>query len=230
MRKVEMMRSNRRALIPVLLTLSVLCWLPAAHAAVLPADVVTVATVTAGSNTVDVPVYIRDTSGTPLGVDQPPGSKIQSYSLKVNYSPASAISLITFTRAGITTTLTPVQEFMPQSAGSISLIDTFQESTNPIPFNLNAALPGDQVGHLSVTLAPTAIPGSTVLLTLDPTLTQLGNEGGTTNETTTNANLALVNGGIVIPPTLSLIVPTLSTWVLILLGMALVAVAIRARS
>src|SRR5712691_9889524 len=120
MRKVEMMRLNRRALVPVLLTLSVLCWLPAAHAAVTPADVVTVATVTAGSTTVDVPVYIRDTSGTPLGVDQPPGSKIQSYSLKVNYSPASAISLITFTRAGITTTLTPVQEFMPQSAGSIS--------------------------------------------------------------------------------------------------------------
>ena len=107
----------------------------------LPADVVTVGTVTTSGSTVDVPVYIRDTSGTPLGLDQPPGSRIQSYSIKVNYSPASAVSSVTFTRAGITQALTPTSEFQPQSPGSASLLDTFQESTNLIPFTLNAAAP-----------------------------------------------------------------------------------------
>ena len=66
---------------------------------------------------VDVPVFIRDVSGTPLGMDQPPGSRIQSYSLKVNYSPASAVTSVTFTRAGITTSLTPSRSW-PRSRGS----------------------------------------------------------------------------------------------------------------
>lgn len=37
-------------------------------------DVVTVGTATASNGTADVPVYIRDTSGTPLGIDKPAGS------------------------------------------------------------------------------------------------------------------------------------------------------------
>ncbi|HEV2718394.1 MAG TPA: hypothetical protein VG323_00125, partial [Thermoanaerobaculia bacterium] len=80
-----------------------------------PADVVTVGSVALASAgaTVDVPVFIRDTSGTPLGIDQPPGSRIQSYSLTVNYSPATAVQSITFTRAGITAPLTPAFESSP---------------------------------------------------------------------------------------------------------------------
>ena len=71
-------------------------------AAALAQDVVTVQTVTADGPTVDVPVFIRDTSGTPLGVDKPAGSKIQSLSIKVAYSPAAAVSSVSFSRAGIT--------------------------------------------------------------------------------------------------------------------------------
>ena len=123
-------------------------------------DVVTVGTVTATSLTVDVPVYIRDLSGTPLGIDQPAGSRIQSYSIKVGYAPAASVSSVTFTRAGITTTLTPTFESSPASAGSISLLDTFQESTNLIPFTSNAAVPGNQVAHLTFNLAPTVTAGS----------------------------------------------------------------------
>src|SRR5204863_1071627 len=87
--------------------------LPAAPAAAqpLPQDVITVGTGTVpAGQVIDIPVFIRDTSGTPLGMDQPPGSKIQSYSIKVNYSPASAVQSITFSRAGITTALTPTFE------------------------------------------------------------------------------------------------------------------------
>ena len=105
-------------------------------------DVVTVGSVNASGSTVDIPVSIRDLSGTPLGMDKPAGSRIQSFSIKVSYAPASAVSSVTFTRAGITAGLTPISEFSPSATGSISLLATFQESTNLIPFTLNAAAPG----------------------------------------------------------------------------------------
>src|SRR4051794_26624401 len=137
----------RRALFPVL-------GLFVITGALLGQDAVTVGTVTADDSTVDVPVYIRDVSGTPLGMDKPAGSKIQSFSIKVLYSPASAISSVTFSRAGITNSLSPTLELSPSGTGSISLLETFQENTNPIPFTLNAGAPGNLVAHLVFTLAP----------------------------------------------------------------------------
>ena len=203
--------------------------LPAAPAAAqpLPQDVITVGTGTVpAGQVVDIPVFIRDTSGTPLGMDQPPGSKIQSYSIKVDYAPASSVQSITFTRAGITASLTPTFESSPTGPGTISLLDTFQESTNPIPFTLNAALPGNQVAHLLVTISPSAPPGA-VTLTLDPTLTQLTDQmgSGATKETVAAGNLLLVNGAI----TVTAFVPALSTWALILLAASLAIIAIRMR-
>jgi hypothetical protein len=163
-------------------------------------DVVTIGTVTASGSSVDVPVYIRDTSGTPLGVDRPAGSKIQSYSIKVTY-PAASVTSVTFSRAGITSNLTPTSEFSPSTSGSISLLDTFQESTNPIPFGSNAPAPGNLVAHLVFQLSSSVVPGSSIPLTLDTSLTQLTDDGGNsaTVETSTNGQLALVNGAINIP-------------------------------
>jgi hypothetical protein len=207
--------------------------LPAAPAAAqpLPQDVITVGTVTTSSNTVDVPVYIRDVSGTPLGIDQPPGSRIQSMSIKVDYSLAASVQSVTFTRAGITTALTPTFESSPSSPGTITLLVTFQESTNLIPFTSNAAAPGNQVGQLHFTLAPGVVPGTTIILTLDSVLTQLTDEGGSgaTKETVTAGNLALVNGAInvVAPPT---DVPALNPYLLLLLSMTLAAVGLRFRT
>jgi hypothetical protein len=203
--------------------------LPAAPAAAqpLPQDVITVGTGTASAgSTIDIPVFIRDTSGTPLGVDQPPGSKIQSYSIKVDYAPASKVQSITFTRAGITASLTPTFESSPTGPGTISLLDTFQESTNPIPFTLNAALPGNQVAHLLITLSASASPGA-LTLTLDPALTQLTDQtgSGATKETVGAGNLLLVNGAV----TITAFVPALSTWALILLAASLAIIAIRMR-
>ena len=125
-------------------------------------DAVTVGTVTASGNSADVPVYIRDISGTSLGRDQPAGSKIQSFVIKVVYAPAAAVQSVTFTRAGITAGLIPAFEASPAPAGSITLIEQFNESTNLIPFTLNAPAPGDQVAHLAFTLSPSAAPGSSI--------------------------------------------------------------------
>lgn len=196
----------------------------AGPAPVPPTDVVTVGSIAVASagSTVDVPVYIRDTSGTPLGIDQPFGSRIQSYSLTVNYSPASAVQSVTFTRAGITAPLTPTFESSPSSAGTISLLDVFQESTNLIPFVSNASLPGNQVGVLHVTISPSATVGSTITLALDPTLTQLANQGGTTTETVGAGNLVLVSGAILVTTS----VPTLSAWALALMAIAFGAIAV----
>jgi hypothetical protein len=221
--------STRNVLAGLARTLFPACLLiaTAAPAAVAPLDVVTVNTVAApAGSVVDVPVSIRDASGTPLGTDQPAGSHIQAYSLKVNYSPAAAVQSVTFTRAGVTASLTPSFESSPSAAGSTSLLDTFSEMTNPIPLTLNSASPaGDPVAHLLVTLSPSATPGTVITLTLDPVLTQLSNQAGTTSETTGNVSLALVNGSITVgPPT---ILPTLSQWALIGLALLLAAIAIR---
>jgi len=182
----------------------------------------------APTTTIDIPVSIRDLSGSPLGMDQPAGSKIQSYSIKVDYAPASSVQSITFTRGGITTSLTPTFESSPSGPGTVSLLDTFQESTNPIPFTLNAAPPGNQVGVLHVTIAAAAIPGTGISLTLDPVLTQLTDQAGSgaTKETVANGNLVLINGLIAVSGQ----VPTLSTWALMLLAISLSAVALRMRS
>jgi hypothetical protein len=205
--------------------------LPAATATAQPQaqDVVTVGSSTAqGGTTITIPVYIRDTSGTPLGIDQPAGNRIQSYSITVNYSPASAVQSITFTRAGITAGLTPVFESSPSGPGSVSLVDTFQESTNLIPFTLNAPAPGNQIGKLTIALSPNASSGA-LPLTLDPVLTQLSNEGGTVKETTTLGNLQLVSGTVTILAQGTANVPTVQTTLLVLLAVALAAVAVRLR-
>src|SRR4051794_22611466 len=162
-------------------------------------DVITVGSATVAGSTVDIPVYVRDTAGTPLGVDQPAGSKIQSFSIRVNYSPSSAISGATFTRAGITASLSPTFESSPSGAGSISWLATFAEGSATVPFTSNAGAPGNQVAHIVFTLSGSGAPGSQIQLTLDSTVTQLTNQGGTTKETTGLGTLSLVNGAITLP-------------------------------
>jgi len=180
------------------------------------ADVVTVGTVAgvAGS-AVDVPVYIRDVSGTPLGMDQPFGSRIQSYGITVNY-PTAAIQSVTFTRAGITAPLTPSFESNPSTPGSITLLDVFQESTNLIPFTSNAPAPGNQIGVLHVVISPAA-PAGPLTLTLASTLTQLSNQSGTITERTTLSTLQLVSGAIAVSQPTP--VPALSPWALTVMAL-----------
>jgi len=110
----------------------------------------------------------------------------------------------------------------PFNVNGMRLVDTFQESTNLIPFTLNGLPPGNQVAHLQVTLSPTVAVGTVITLTLDPTLTQLTNEAGTpaTIETTANSRLVLVNGSITVVPS----VPAMSHLALLMLA-AVLAVA-----
>jgi len=196
---------NRKPLVSLSALLFSLLTILIIAAPAIAQDAVTVGTVTASGSTVDVPVYIRDVAGTTLGRDQATGSRIQAYSIKVTYAPASAVQSVTFSRAGITASLSPGFESTPSTTGSISLLTSFQESTNLIPFTINAPAPGDQVAHLVFTLSPSAAPGSSISLSLDSSLTQLNNQGGDKSETTSNGGLTLTDGAINIPQ-LSLVV------------------------
>ncbi|HET7436083.1 MAG TPA: hypothetical protein VFN10_15340 [Thermoanaerobaculia bacterium] len=189
-----MTRSRAAVLSFVLATFTM--FLPAARA--VAQDVVSVGTVSISGSVADVPVYIRDTPGTPLGIDKPAGSKIQSFSIKVTYAPASAVQSVSFSRAGITAGLTPTSEFAPATNGSASLLATFRETTNLIPFTPSASGDGDVVAHLLFTLAPSVTPGTTITLSLDPALTQLTDEGGdaATKESAGNGELTLHDGAI----------------------------------
>ena len=164
-------------------------------------DVVTVGTVTASGTNVTVPIYVRDVTGTPLGVDRPAGSRIQSLSIKVVYSPTASISSISIARAGVTASLNPTSEFKPVTSNSVSLLTTFSESTSPIPFRSNPSAPGDLVAQLTIALSSAAEPGTSIALTLDTSLTQLTDAGGTaaTKETVANGELKVVNGAVQVP-------------------------------
>ncbi len=176
--------------------ISCLCLLPAALAAQDGATVGGALSAPPGA-TIEVPVYARDVSATPLGVDQPAGSRIQSLSYKVTFTPASSVASKLFSRAGITAGLTTVFEVAPTTATTASYLGTFDEVTSPIPFSLDAAPPGDQVLKITVTLAATA-PAGTIDLTLDPTATLFANQAGSTEESLANGWLALTDGAITV--------------------------------
>jgi hypothetical protein len=227
------MKSFRNILRASLLVVSAITLLPATPVAAqpIPRDEVTVGIVN-GSGVVDVPVSIRDVSNTSLGMDQPVGSRIQSYSLKVNYAPAGAVQSITFSRAGITAGLSPTFENSPAAPGTISLLDTFPEATNLIPFTLDALPPGNRVAHLLVTVDPSVAPGTVITLTLDPVLTQLTDEGGSpaTIESVANNRLALINGSITVTAAATAeAIPTLGQWALGGLVVLLALAALRLR-
>lgn len=147
--------------------------------------------------TVVVPVYARDLSLTPLGVDRPAGELIQSLSYKVTFTPASSVASKLFARAGITAGLAPIFQATPTTATTASYIGTFDEATNPIPFTLDAAAPADQVLKITVTLAATA-PAGKIALTLDPAATLFANQAGSIEETSANGWLALADGEITV--------------------------------
>lgn len=159
-------------------------------------DVVTVASGASGlpDTVVEIPIHVRDLSHSPLGVDRPAGERIQGFAIKVAWNPAGAVGYSDFARAGITAALTPSYETVVRSGNTASYVLHFDETTDPVPFVLDAAAPGDPVAKLLLTLAPHA-PAGLVTLTLDP-VTALANQAGTIEETVGLGTLVLVSGGL----------------------------------
>jgi len=164
-------------------------------------DGLTVGTLTATSGSVAaVPVYVRDISGSPLGMDQSAANRIQGIGFKITYSPTSAVSGATFARGGVLQGLTPLYETVLTPPGAVGYVGSFAQSTNPIPFDLNAAAPGNLIGYLNVTIPQGVATGTVITLTMEPETATLSNQGGTVTETGNNGKLAITNGTITIAP------------------------------
>jgi hypothetical protein len=164
-------------------------------------DTLTVGTLTATSGSVAaVPVYVRDNGGSPLGMDQSTDNRIQAFGFKVTFSPTSAVSAATFTRGGVLQGLTPLYETVLTPPGAVGYVGSFAQSTNPVPFDLNAAAPGNLIGNLNVTIPQGVAAGTTITLTVEPVTATLSNQAGTVDETGNNGKLAITNGTITIVP------------------------------
>jgi hypothetical protein len=161
-------------------------------------DEVTVAGGTSGlpDTVIEVPIYVRDLSHSPLGRDRPTGERIQGFAIKVAWEPAGAVVFSDFARAGITAALNPSYATVVRSGNTASYVLHFDEGTDPVPFTLDAAAPGDRVATLLLTLAPSA-PAGPVTVTLDP-VTALSNQAGTLEETAGLGTLALVSGSLTV--------------------------------
>lgn len=168
----------------------------------------TVCTSVAPGSTVTVPVYVRDTAGTPLGVDQGVANRIQSIAFQIFPTNASAIALdaagrlqVSIAPAGVTAALgTPTFVNIPRNDSSFAYIVSYDAGSQPIPFTLNATPPGDLVANINVTLAPRTAPGTTIQLMLNrsETVTSLSNSGGSVTESA-GRFLELVSGCVSVP-------------------------------
>jgi hypothetical protein len=160
-------------------------------------DVLTVGSASiAAGGTANVPIYVRDAGGTPLGSDAGAGKRIQGIAFKITVTPASAVTSINFSRAGVIGSLTPLYERTIPSTAAIAYIGSFSETTNAIPFVLNGTGPGDVAGNLQIITS--GIASGAVTLTIDPATAMLANQAGTTGETVANAGLSVTNGTLTV--------------------------------
>jgi hypothetical protein len=123
-----------------------------AGASVRAQDVLTLGNeVAPAGGTAAIPVSLLDRSGTPLGIDSGSPNRIQGFAFKVLF-PTELVTSISFARAGVAATVTPLHQTALQGAGWASCIVSFHEASNPLPLNLNTIAPGDRIGTLTVTM------------------------------------------------------------------------------
>jgi hypothetical protein len=145
---------------------------------------------------VSVPIFVRDVSLTPLGVDRPAGERIQGLAFRIDFPPGT-VTAASIAPAGVTGGLTPL--FGPSTsfiANSVNYVVSYAEAGNAIPLTLDGAAPGDVVAQLSLTLAPNAPPG--VLALALNAATELSNQAGTLAENTGSGTLTLANGSVTV--------------------------------
>lgn len=164
-------------------------------------DSLTVGTGSARSgSTASVPIYLRDVGGTPLGGDRGGGSGIHGIAFRIIYDASSAVTAISFVRAGVLASVSPYYERVLPSAGSLAYVAWFSD---PIPLTLDAPAPGNQIGTLSVTFSNSAAAGTSVALTIDSATTTLGNRAGLVGEKVSGGTLSIAAGSAVVTTTIT---------------------------
>lgn len=144
-----------------------------------------------------MPLYVRDASGTLLGTDVGAGMRIQGMGITFEVSPSGAVDGINVSRAGVTSALSALFEDDALTSGDrFSWIATFDETADPVPFNLDQALPGDQVAKLEVQLSKNLPPETTVFISV-VTPTALSNQRGTFVQRQQDSTLELIGGRLI---------------------------------
>lgn len=162
-------------------------------------DVLGVATIGgAPGQTRDVTVTVRDVAGTLLDEGDGIDLEIQGFAFRVDVAPSGLVTPVTFLQAGVTAGHTPVFPVVTVQPDHVIVLMSFDETTDPLAFTLNAAPPGNVIGKLRFTLSPSAPLDSVVTLTVTQASATLVNGAATFSETIANGQLALVDGEIVI--------------------------------
>ncbi len=146
----------------------------------------------------NVPVTIRDVSGTLLDEGDGFDVEIQGFAFRVDFAPAQHVSAVTFVQAGVTAAHTAVFPVIIVNPDHVIVLLSFDETTDPLAFTLDAPAPGNLVGLLRFTLSAGAPLGTLIGLTLDPTSATLVNHSATLSETLANGHLAIDDGWLLL--------------------------------
>ena len=144
----------------------------------------------------DVPVTIRDLSGTLLDEGDGTNFEIQGFAFRLDFAPPEHVTAVTFVQAGVTAGHTPVFPVITPAANHIIVLMSFDEGTDPLVFTLDAPPPGNLIGALRFTLSAAAPLGTLITLTLASASATLANGAATLSETVANGHLALAAGSL----------------------------------
>ena len=180
----------------------------AAEVAAQATDVLTIGTVSVSSGTgqVEVPIFIQDNTGTPIGRDLGSGLRISGFGMQVVYGPNSCIdtpasgSLRIDLAGGILASQSAdVDSRVKVANTSQSWLYSSAEPNGLIPFT-GAPLPGDRIGAMVFNL--TGCPAGPINLVITTTGAAAATltSGSAVSETVGNGRLSVTNGAIEIVP------------------------------
>jgi len=167
-------------------------------------DVLTIGTVSVSSGTgqVEVPIFIKDNTGTRIGRDQPAGRRISGFALQVTYgpnacvdTPATAGQRIDLAGGILASQSADIDSRVKVANTSQSWIYSSAETNGLIPFTA-AAAPGDRIGAMVFNL--TGCPAGTINLVITTTggaAATLQSDSGV-SETVGSGGLSVINGAI----------------------------------
>lgn len=160
------------------------------------ADILTLGRIEAkAGSVVEVPLLLKDVSGTALGSDATP---IQALALRVVAEPKEAVQSLSLKRTGVTARLQPQFEHSQKDEDAAIYLVSFNARKARLVLRLDPEDSGDEIGRIVVTLSPDLATGTVIRLSIDPTTATLSDEGGTRSEQTSDGTLQLMDGAIVI--------------------------------
>ncbi len=146
---------------------------------------------------IDMPLYIRDISGTLLDRDNTIGTVVHQMVMRLTFD-TSLVDALQLVPSGITS-VHPAQLFTTTGSGFTTIAISYSDPNFPMPLTLDAAFPGDLVGMLRVTPSAAAA-GQTISFTNvgGGGNNHLGDFGGTFLETVEDGNLTISLGTLTV--------------------------------